>query len=125
MKNFEIAAIVEAYEKLKASDEKGPVLSAPVAWKRRLNLKKLLDAKTVIDEALSEIERGYADDEHSIEENGQRRVKREYLNEFALKRIEILNQDTDVELKKISIDDLGDVSLSERDMDTLAFMIEE
>ncbi len=127
MKNYEIAAIVNAFEKLKTSNETGPLLPASIAWKRRLNLSKLLEANRVINEALDEVSTKFSDDEHSTfdEEKGQRLVKPEFLTEFAKLRTEILDQDTDVDIKKIKIEEIGDTLLSEADMDTLAFMIEE
>lgn len=127
MKNYEIAAIINAFERLKNSDESGPLLPASVAWKRRLNLTKLIEANRVITEALDEVSNKYADDTHSYEdkEKGMRLVKQEFLADYAKARTEILEQETDVDIKKVKIDDIGDVVLSETDMDTLAFMIEE
>lgn len=121
MKNVEIMSIVASY--LKGTSFKLPV---SVAWKRRLNMDKLAKAKAVIDEALKEAVAPYLDDEHSTEsEDGGRAVKPEYLNEFYKVQEEILAQETDVDIKKISIEELGDLELTDSDMDTLAFMIEE
>lgn len=124
MTNFEIIAIVNAYEDRKA---KGTTLTLPaaIAWTRRLNLDKLYRAKSIIDEAMREIMTQYSDDTHSTEENGQRKVRPEYIAEFAKEQAEILSQETDVAIKKIHIEDLGEINLSDSDMDTLAFMLEE
>lgn len=123
MKNIEIVGIVNAFAANKDSSMKLP---ASVAWKRRLNMKTLTEAKAVIDEALQEIGKRYADDEHSVEgENGQRNVKPEYMADYAKETGEILVQETDVTIRKIKIEDIGDITLSDADMDTLAFMIEE
>lgn len=124
MKNYEIVAIMAAYAKER---EEGYLsLPAKVAWKRRLNLKKLADAKQVIDEALIDIERAYSDDEHSeVNGDGARIVKPEYMEEFAKKRTDILSQDTEIEFNTISIEDLGDLSLTDSEMDTIEFMIKE
>lgn len=124
MKNYEIVAIMAAYAKER---EEGYLsLPAKVAWKRRLNLKKLADAKQVIDEALIDIERAYSDDEHSeVNGDGTRMVKPEYMEEFAKKRTDILSQDTEIEFNTISIEDLGDLSLTDSEMDTIEFMIKE
>lgn len=127
MKNYEIVSIVSAFNKLKTSDETGPLLPAAIAWKRRLNLSKLLEANRVINEALDEVSTKFSSDAYSTfdEEKGLRLVKTEFLEEYAKLRTEILDQDTDIEIKKIKIEEIGDTLLSEADMDTLAFMIEE
>lgn len=127
MKNYEIVTIINAFDRLKNSNESGPLLPASVAWKRRLNLTKLLDANRVISEALNEVSDKFADDAHSYDdkEKNARLVKPEFMNEFARLRTEILEQETDVDIKKVKIEEIGDIVLSEADMDTLAFMIEE
>ena len=47
------------------------------------------------------------------------------MEEFRKENEDLLNQDTDISIKKVKIEDLGDVELSDDDMDTLMFMIEE
>ena len=127
MKNYEIVTIVNAFEKLKTSDETGPLLPAAIAWKRRLNLSKLLDANRIINEALDEVSAKFSSDEYSIfdKEKGQRLVKPEFLEKYAKLRAEVLEQETELEIKKVKIEEIGDIILSDSDMDTLAFMIEE
>lgn len=127
MKNYDIVSIVNAFDRLKNSEEPGPLLPAAVAWKRRLNLNKLIDANRVITEALDEISAKYSDDEHSVEdkEKNLRMVRPEFMNEYAKARMDVLDQETDVTIKKVKIEEIGDIVLSEKDMDTLAFMIEE
>lgn len=121
MKNLDILAIVSAY-----TDKKSDIkLPAAVAWKRRLNLDKLFKAKAIIDEALKDVGQRFSDDEHSeATEDGNRKVKPEYMQEFVTAQGEILTQDTPVDIQKVSIDAIGNVELSDSDMDTLAFMIE-
>ena len=121
MKNIDIVTIVTAFQKTDGT----LTLPAKVAWTRRVNYKKLMEAKTIIDEAMQEIQRKYADDEHSVVDGENRKVKPEYLEAFAKEQTEILTQDTDVDIKKVSIEDLGDVTLTDAQMDTIAFMIEE
>ena len=124
MKNLDILAIVSAYT---AKKEKGDGIKLPaaVAWKRRLNFDKLFKAKGIIDEALREVGQRFSDDEHSeATEDGGRKVKPEYMQEFVTAQGEILTQDTPVDIQKVSIDAIGDVELTDADMDTLAFMIE-
>ena len=123
MQNLEIVGIVNAYTTNKGKD--GVRLTAAVAWKRRVNLDKLFKAKAIIDEALREINERYADDEHSVEEDGNRKVKPEYLADFVREQGEILAQDTEVDVRKVKIEELGNVELTDADMDTLAFMIAE
>ena len=122
MKNIDILSIVTAYQKADGT----LTLPAKVAWTRRVNLKKLSEAKSIIDEAMQDLQRKYADDEHSeATEDGQRKVKSEYMAEFIKTQGDILMQDTDVDIKKVSIEDLGDIALTDKQMDTIAFMIEE
>ena len=122
MKNIDIVNIVNVF--LHGTGELS--LPASVAWKRRLNMKKLIEAKAIIDEALREIDVKYADEEHSEKmDDGSYKVKPEYFEEFVNAKDEILLQDTDIDVKKVSIDDLGDINLTDAQMDTLAFMIAE
>ena len=128
MKNIDICAIVNAYmarkeavAKNEAEDFKLPI---GVAWKRRLNIEKLIAAKTIIEKATQESMQAYMDDEHSVEaENGGREIKPEYVPEVVKIQTDLLEQETDVEIQKIDISEIGDISLSDADMDTLAFMI--
>ena len=134
MQNLEIMGIVNAYMAKKeqdAKDRKEGVyvdemkLPAAVAWKRRVNMDKLFKAKALIDDAMKELSEKYADDEHSVEgENGVRRVKEEYLPEYLKAQGEILAQDTELDIRKVKIEDLGEIELSDSDMDTIGFMIE-
>lgn len=122
MKNIDIIAIVNTYQK--GTGEMA--LPASVSWTRRLNMVKLINAKRIIDEALQEVQLKYADDKHSdADEEGKRQVKPEYLPEFISAQNDILLQDTDIDIKKICIEALGDIQLTDTQMDTLAFMIEE
>ena len=124
MKNLEIVAIVNAFMAQKQKGE-GIKLPAAIAWKRRLNLDKLFKAKGVIDEALKEVGQRFSDDEHSeATEDGNRKIKPAFMQEFVTAQGEILTQDTPVDIQKVPIDAIGDVELSDADMDTLAFMIE-
>lgn len=134
MQNLEIMGIVNAYMAKKEQDAKDRKegmyvdemkLPAAVAWKRRVNMDKLFKAKALIDDAMKELSEKYADDEHSVEgENGVRRVKEEYLPEYMKAQGEILAQDTELDIRKVKIEDLGEIELSDSDMDTIGFMIE-
>lgn len=134
MTNLEIVGIVNAYMAKKEQDAKDRKegmyvdemkLPAAVAWKRRVNIDKLFKAKALIDDAMKELGEKYADEEHSIEgENGGRQVKEEYLPEYLKAQGEILAQETDVDIRKVKIEDLGEIELSDSDMDTIGFMIE-
>lgn len=121
MKNIDIITTVNAFQHVDGTLS----LPASVAWTRRVNFRKLTDAKSIIDEAMQELQRKYADDEHSYMDGDQRKVKEEYLAEFVKAQSEILVQETDVSIKKVSIEDLGNIQLTDKQMDTIAFMIEE
>lgn len=134
MQNLEIMGIVNAYMAKKEQDAKDRKkgmyvdemkLPAAVAWKRRVNMDKLFKAKALIDDAMKELSEKYADDEHSVEgENGVRRVKEEYLPEYLKAQGEILAQETELDIRKVKIEDLGEIELSDSDMETIGFMIE-
>lgn len=122
MKNIDILTIVNAYQNTDGT----LTLPAKVAWTRRVNIRKLIDAKSIIDEALQDIQKQYADDEHSeATEDGQRKVKPQYIAAYAQAQADVLTQETDVDIKTISIEELGDITLTDRQMDTIAFMISE
>ena len=129
MKNIEIISIVNSYRLLHQVSE-GIKLPVKVAWTRRVNMDKLFHAKGIIDEALKEIRDKYFDDVHSEEhetEDGKkdRRIKKEYEQDFLNEQKEITEQETDIEIRKVKLEDLGDVNLSDLEMDTLSFMLEE
>lgn len=103
MKNYEIMEITAAYSlaKQQAINGSGMVLPASVAWKRRLNMKDLLAAREVITEAINESDKSGA----AVDE--------------------ILDQETEITIRKVRASELGDCKITEVEMDTLAFMIEE
>ncbi len=134
MRNDDILFVVNSYYALKAKETTSVSLPAAVAWKRRLNLKDLVKASETINEALEEIKQKYSDDDHSSpktikDANGNdtetRLVKPEFLSEFIKEQQEVLTQETDVTIRKIKIDELGDLALSDGMLDTIEFMIEE
>ena len=124
MKNIEILTIVNAYLTQKEKSE-GLKLPAAAAWKRRLNMDKLFHAKEIIDEAMREIWKKYADDEHADKDGNGWKVKQEYIEALAKEQAEILEQETDIDIRMIKIEDLGDITLTDADMDTLAFMLDK
>lgn len=139
MKNVEILGIVTAYTEQKEAISKARKegkavdelrLPAAIAWKRRVNIDKLFQAKKLIDEAMDDIKKRYSDDEHSEEATSAagekvRAIKSKYQAEFMKEQGDILIQDTDVDIKKIKIEDIDGIALTDEDMDTLSFMIEE
>ena len=132
MRNDDILFVVNSYYALKGKET--VTLPASVAWKRRLNLKELIKASETINEALEEIKQKYSDDDHSSPKTVKdandkdvetRVVKPEYLSDFIKEQQEVLTQETDVTVRKIKIEDLGSIDLSDDMLDTLEFMIEE
>ena len=121
MKNIDIVGITNTYRQTNGELR----LPASVSWKRRLNMKKLLEAEAVIQDAVQEIQRKFTDDEHSFDENGNRQVKPEFIADYCKQIQEIYDQDTPIEIQKIRIEELGNTEISDKEMDTLAFMIEE
>lgn len=133
MRNDDIIFIVNAYRTLKSKNVEIN-LPASVAWKRRLNIKELIKANETIHEALQEISDRYSDDEHSDKktvtnpdgtEKETRVVKPEYINEFLEAQNGVVLQETDVTIRKVKIEELGDIELSDEMLDTIDFMIEE
>ncbi len=100
MTNRSIMEITTSFIVAKQQSEHngGIVLPASIAWKRRLNMKELFSVRETIVEAVKE-------DEKKLDE--------------------ILKQETDVNIRTIKIDELGDCKVSDVEMDTLAFMIEQ
>lgn len=138
MKNYEIVNLVRTYVAVRNAKTEEVKLPAAVAWKKRLNFDKLSHANELIVEAQKEINERYSDDEHSLEvevtykdEDGmtkkktERRVRDEFVTEFEKELKTLFDQETDVDIKKVKIDDLNGVDLTDADMDTLWFMIEE
>lgn len=121
MKNIDIVTIVNAYQNTDGT----LTLPAKIAWTRRVNFRKLIEAKSIIDEALQDIQKEYADDTHSEESEEGRVVKPQYRAGFAKAQADVLTQETDVDIKKVTIEELGDITLTDKQMDTIAFMIEE
>lgn len=125
MTNNEVKSIVDAYTKIKenGTDSKIPVRAA---WTRRKNLKKIMEAYATYREAFVDLQQRYSDDEHSVEHaNGDRQIKMQYMPQYQKEVTELLNLEADVTVEKIKIEDLGNCALSDTEMDTLAFMIEE
>ena len=119
--NLEIMAITNEYKKGTSFK-----LPAAIAWKRRVNMDKMFKARALIEEALTEVRMPYlSDDKSTPTEDGGRQILPEFVAEYSKAQNDILSQKTDVDIKTISIDDLGDVELSDADMDTLAFMIKD
>lgn len=134
MKNSEIVAIVDSYiasKKREAKEREEGLyvtqLSLPafVAWKRRVNFKKLFEAYDLIMEALKEADLKYSDDEHSSTEGEIKKVKPEFLSQYFKDRMDILEQETEIPIAKVKVSEIGDVDLTDDDLDTLMFMIEE
>ena len=142
MKNRDILTVAMAYYEEKKENERckkdGLYITevsypAAVAWKRYLNFKDILAARDVIVQAMDEVKKSYFDDSHSnptgeLDPNSGteiRRIKDEYLEEFKQRLDDILDQDTDLNIRKIKISEIPDVVLTESDLSTLAFMIEE
>ena len=101
-------------------------LPAKVAWIRRVNMEKLFQAHKIISDALAEAREPFLDEAHSTAtEEGGRQIHPEYTADFMKAQDDILSQETDVDIKKVRIEDLGDITISDSEMDTLAFMLEE
>lgn len=122
MKNYEIQSICNALSR-QQEDMKLPI---SVAWKRRQNIAKLLQANGMIDGALRDIQKAYADEEHSDSlGNDSWQIKPEFMDEYGKQVEELLNQDTEIVIQKVPLSAIGDITVSDAQLQTLAFMISE
>ena len=120
MENREIKRIAVAF----ANSDRDLKLPVKVSWKRRVNRKRIADACQIIDEALRDLANRYADEEHSyMDENKRRRVKEEFMKEYIAAVEEIMAQEQDVNIDTVKLEDMGDIEITDSDMDTLEFMI--
>ena len=58
-----------------------------------------------------------------MDENKRRRVKEEFMKEYIAAVEEIMAQEQDVDIDTVKLEDLGDIEITDSDMDTLEFMI--
>lgn len=129
-KNAEILQILDQFRALEKKESENPdgalILSASVAWKRRLNKRALSNIAEEIEGALDEVNAAYLDNEHSVPIPGgdTRNVKPQYQREFIEKKKAILKQESDIEIKTVELSELPE-ALSDLQLDTLEFMIKE
>lgn len=121
MKNSEITAITNAIPL--APETKLPIAAA---WSRRLNLKKLQEARQTIDEAVRDLNKDFIDSGKVIDEGeGQYKIMDQHMPEYTARMKELMDLEQEIEIRKVKIEDLGDISVSEAEMDALMFMLEE
>ena len=123
MKNCEIRKIVLAYKSTSGTLS----LPASVAWKRRLNMKQLMDVDRTVEEAIRELQQEFMDDEHSVDiGDGRREIKDMYTAEFSKRFNELMEQDTPVNIHTVPAETVfsDDLKLTDAELDTLEFMIE-
>ena len=105
--------------------------SVEFAWKFRKNAKKLTDAYEVFTKLQEEIQNGYSTDAYSSEnENGQRFVKPEFMEEYAKKINELFAQTNEIDvdmvkIEKICVGGMDKLELSIPDIDAISFMIDD
>lgn len=125
MKNKEILANLEALSKVGANDKALPV---KVAYAISKNLKSLSKEAKDIDEMRVTIAKDYCEVDESEKlkvEDGKFTIKDGCEKEFEEKVNELFELESELELRKICIDDLNHVELSVNDMLALDFMINE
>lgn len=103
-------------------------------WKFRKNVKKLSDAHETFTKLQEEIMQGYATDEFSyVNEDGNRMVKEEYINEYGQKMNDLYLQTTELDVDMVKIEKLcmgglegmDKVELSIPELEVLSFMIDD
>ena len=127
--NYDIITIINGTQKELFSDKTGE-FNLKFAWKLNKNIKKLIQLSELINEKMQEIERQYADDEHSFidkddNNNEIRKVKDEYAVEFTQKRNEVLALENEVDIEECSIDDIGVDKISPAVLSVIEFMLKE
>ena len=101
------------------------------AWKFRKNVKKLTDAYEIFTKMQEEIMQSYSTDEYSIEnENGERFVKPEYIEEYSKKLNELYAQTNEinidmVKVEKICVGGMDKLELSIPELEAISFMIDD
>jgi len=123
--NFEVLNIVAGIQQ-EIFANKESEFSLKFAWKLRKNTKILANLNEAINEKLAELERPYADDEHSeAAEDGNRQIKQEYALEFAQKRNELYALENEVEINMATVDEIGAEKISPNVLNLLSFMLED
>ena len=101
------------------------------AWKFRKNIKKLTDAHEVFAKLQEEIMQSYSTDEYSTKnENGERFVKPEYMDEYSKKLNELFMQTNEIDIdivkiEKIAIGGVDKIELSIPELEAISFMIDD
>lgn len=135
LKNIEIENIVE-YSRLETSVIQDATYKFTIsfAWSLRKNLVKLYKLYEDYAQMHNEIVEFYNDDEHSVvDKDGQRKVKKEFLQEYNNKISELLfaENEVDMSIVKLSkvvpggLDGLDHSAIAVKDLDILSFMIDE
>ena len=90
-------------------------------------MKKLVSLNEDINEKLGEIEKPYADDEHSEVDpkDGARKIKPDFIVEFTAKRNELFALDNELEIDTATIDEIGAEKISPNVLNLLSFMLDE
>lgn len=103
-------------------------------WKFRKNVKKLNDAYDMFTKLQEEIMQSYATDEYSfVDENGNRLVKPECIEEYSRKMNELYLQSNELDIDMVKIEKLcmgglegmDKVEISIPELEVLSFMIED
>ena len=121
--NLEISNILSAYNANLKSEMKLPI---SIAWKRKKNIKKLQSIWEAADEMIKELKDKYFVDGNTFkDEKGRVCLKEEHTAELLNEQNEIMKQENEIEIATVKIEELGDISLTDLDMETISFMIEE
>jgi len=129
LKNFQVSNIVGALSSDDVKELINKRLPVKFAWSLRLNLNTLGELNKTLEEAVDEIKKDYADDEHSEvskDDENIRNIKPEYISEYSHRLNELMGQDNEVEIRMAKIEDLESIKeISLAEMTALEFMIEE
>ena len=133
--NLEIANIM-AYVNSEDSISKNTTMKFTMefVWKFRKNIKRLSDAQEIFKKLQEDIMQYYATDEYSyIDEEGNRLVKNEYVDEYGQKMNDLYLQENKIEIDTVKIEKLcvgglegmDKIGLSVPELEVLSFMIDD
>lgn len=128
LNNSEIQAIVRNLSdqnSLLNSNDQTKKVAFSILWRLDGNFRKLSDISSRVDDEINKINSKYLDDKYSYDDEGGRRVKPEYLNDYNSSISEVLSTENEIEISTVTFSELDKYDLVPSDFQSIRFMIEE
>lgn len=133
LRNFEVEGILNVLEQKDSilyTNDPSKKLPITILWDMDENVEKLRSISTRIKKKREEIEREYADDEHSFNETAEdgtvvRKVSDKYLVEFGKKISELMTIENEIDIKTIDVEVLENYDFIPSDYRSIRFMLEK